>query len=642
MPGPLSEGGNVVSSDRQELLVDRLDQVIRGVIVPTLAVGLAAFQLYTAVTSPLVAMKQRVIHLALIAVLIMLMRPDRSRRWTRYVDYAVAVTALLPAVYMLMNYEAIVLRSGIVLPSDRWMGIILIAIVMIVTKRVMGWPLVIISAISLLYALYGNYIPGAFGHRGYSISRLVSHLYLTTEGILGVPLGASATFIYLFVFLGVLMEKTKTGDVFIQTAYALTGRFRGGPAMTAVVASALFGTLNGSAAANVVTTGTFTIPLMKRTGYSAKVAGAVEAAASSGGQIMPPVMGAAAFVMAELTGIPYIEIAKSALIPALLYFGSLLIAVYLEAGKQNLGVIPSHELPRIGQVIAKRWPLFVPIVVLVYLLVQGFTPMRAGIVAVGTSFLVSLFSADTRLSLRDLVDLCVTAARATSEVMVVCASAGIIAGVMTLTGLGLKLSGIIISGAGGNLFLALVYTAVASLILGMGLPTVAAYLLLAVLVAPGLVSMGVPVIAAHMFIFYFGLISAITPPVAVAAYAAAGISGADPISTGWEAFRLGIVKLIVPFVFVYSPVLLFIGSPGEVLLAFVTAVIGVFFLAAAGSGWLGAPMSPFYRLLLFGASLLLVIPGLYTDALGLALALLTYALWRYLGRRSSFAGTTPV
>jgi TRAP transporter 4TM/12TM fusion protein len=463
-------------------------------------------------------------------------------------------------------------------------------------------------------------------------------MYLTTEGIYGLVLGVSATFIYLFVLFGAFLKVSGGGQLFIDIAYGLFGRVRGGPAKVAVVASGLFGTVSGSAVANVVGTGTFTIPLMKSIGYQPHFAGAVEAVASSGGQLMPPIMGAAAFIMSEILQIPYFRICLHALLPALLYYFCAFIMVDLEAAKTGLKGVPSEALPRVGRILRERGLLLLPLPVLIYILaVVQATPMKAAFWAIITTF--GLIASQTFLNLfRDLgrkgslsqagVSLLRQTTTAMHEgavgtliVASACATAGIVIGITNLTGLGLKLSGILVDLSHGYLLALLVLTMIASIILGMGLPTTACYILLAVLAAPALIKMGVMPIAAHLFVFYFGIISAITPPVAGAAYAAAPLAGVGPMKIGFTACRLGIAAFILPYMWVYGPALLLIGEPLKVALGVVTSVIGIAACACAVQGYMLHRLSVLERILLMIAALLLIKPGWITDGIGLALLL---------------------
>lgn len=597
-------------------------------IAAALAVSLALFHLYTAWEGPYTALQQRITHISGILGFAFLTIAASARWPLRVVMLVLVGLVTLPALYLMLNFREVIMTAGMTLDKQIALGAILIAATLIATYFVLGLPLLVIACTALAFAFFGHLLPSNVGHVGYSVSRITAHLYLTTEGILGTPIGACATYIFLFILFSAILEKTGMGAVFIGLGHALTGRRRGGPAYVAVTSSALFGSINGSAVANVASTGTFTIPLMIRAGYARQTAAAIEAAASSGGQIMPPIMGAAAFLMASFTGIPYIQIAWHALFPALLYFGAIFAAVQLGAHKYAVGTVDADEMPSFGKLLKTKGYMLLPIPVLIFFLMQGYTPFRSGFYAIGVALALSLLSKETRLSPPGFVDLAVTAMRNMLPVAVACACAGIVIGVLTLTGLGLKLSGLIVDASGGSLFAALVITAFASIVLGMGLPTVGVYLLLSVLVAPALVQMGVPLIAAHMFIFYFGLVSAITPPVALAAYAAAAISGSKPLATSVEAFMIGLSKVVVPFVFVYGPELLMIGTWPDIAIAVVSASLGVYALAIFSTGWWNGTLAPWRRGVVGIGATLMLVPGGWSDVAGLPLILAALYLAR--------------
>ncbi|MEI4488761.1 TRAP transporter fused permease subunit [Frigidibacter sp. MR17.14] len=510
----------------------------------------------------------------------------------RILCYALAVLALVPGLHIQASYLDIVMRGAMAKPADLWVFAVLMAGLFVLVQRRVGWALIALMMAALLYAWFGYLIPGRYGHGGYDLRRLASTLMLSTEGVYGVPMGVAVEYIFLFSLLGSLLMRIGTGEVFVDVARGLTGRMRGGPGLSAALSSALLGTINGSAVANVVTTGTFTIPLMKRTGYSATLAGAIEAAASSAGQILPPVMGAAAFLMAEVIGVPYATIALAGLVPGLLYVLALMAAVWLEAGR--LGLQPDREagLALLGRTLRERGYLLLPLALLVGCLVAGMTPVRAAVWAILGALALSPWRRDTRIGPVDLVLTCRETLISVMPIVAAVAAAGVVIGVLNLTGLGLMLSGLILDLGGGNVMVILLLTAVVSFLLGMGLPTSAAYLLLAVLVAPALTKLGVPPIVAHMFIFYYGLVSAITPPVALAAYAAASISGGDANRTAFEAVRLGFVKLLVPFLFVTMPGLLMVGSGPAIAVSILLAVPAVLGLTVAFAGWCLVPLSP--------------------------------------------------
>lgn len=609
-----------------------------GWLAALIAVGLALFHLYTAWAGPYTALQQRIVHLSGILGFTFLSLAAVSGWPKRALLLVLVVLVTLPAIYLMLNFREVIMTAGMVVLKQVYLGSIVIVAVLIATYLVLGLPLLIIAGAALAFALFGQYLPSSVGHAGYSFARVTSHMYLTTEGILGTPIGACATYIFLFILFSAILEKTGMGAVFIGLGHALTGRRKGGPAYVAVTSSALFGSINGSAVANVASTGTFTIPLMIRAGYARQTAAAIEAAASSGGQIMPPIMGAAAFLMASFTGIPYIEIAYHALVPALLYFGAIFAAVQLGAHKYNVDTVDADDMPTFTELLRTKGYMLLPIPVLIFFLMQGYTPFRSGFYSIGVALALSLISKETRLSPAGFVDLAMTATRNMLPVAVACACAGIVIGILTLTGLGLKLSGLIVDASGGSLFAALVITAFTSIVLGMGLPTVGVYLLLSVLVAPALVNMGVPLIAAHMFIFYFGLVSAITPPVALAAYAAAAIAGSKPLATSVEAFLIGLAKVVVPFVFVYGPELLLIGDWPGITVAIISAALGVYALAIFSTGWWNGRLDPWRRIAVGIGATLMLVPGGWTDVVGLPVILAALYILRNPARDPAVQG----
>jgi TRAP transporter 4TM/12TM fusion protein len=590
-------------------------------IVYWIAVGWSIFQLYTAMFGMLAAQLQRSIHLSFAFALLFLLYPFRSSstanklKWT---DFLFAAFAGFIGLYLTFNYTRLMEAGGEYLPLDYAVGACGTLLTLEAARRVVGTPIVVIAGSFLLYAYFGPYFPGFLAHRGYSIQRIVSHMYFTTEGILGIPLGVSATFIFLFILFGAFLEKTGIGKLFIDIANAIAGWASGGPAKVAVITSALEGTVSGSSVANTVGSGSFTIPMMKKLGYRPEFAGAVEAAASTGGQIMPPIMGAAAFLMAEFIGMPYIEIAKAAAIPACLYFLGILIEVHFEAKRCNLRGLNRDELPRFLTVLKERGQLFVPLIAIIYVLTEGFTPTYAALTGLGLSVLAGALRKDTRMGFWDIINALEAGARGALGVAIACATAGIIVGVVTLTGLGLKFANGLIDLAGGNMFFTLFFTMIASLILGMGAPTTANYVITSTMAAPALVQLGVPMLAAHMFVFYFGIIADITPPVALAAYAGAGIAKADPFKTGVIASKLAVGAFIVPYIFVYSPAMLLIGTtPLGLVQNLITACGGMLGVGAAMIGFCLAPMNWGERVLFAAAGLMLIDPGTLTDILGI-------------------------
>jgi TRAP transporter 4TM/12TM fusion protein len=472
----------------------------------------------------------------------------------------------------------------------------------------------------LAYAYFGDYFPGFMSHRGYDVKRIATHMWFTTEGILGVPLGVSANFIFLFILFGAFLEKTGIGKLFIDIADSIAGWASGGPAKVAVITSAFEGTVSGSSVANTVGSGSFTIPMMKKLGYRPEFAGAVEASASTGGQIMPPVMGAAAFLMSEFISVPYIEIAKAAAIPACLYFLGIFIEVHFEAKRCGLLGMPWDKVPRIWNVLKERGHLFVPLIAIIYVLTEGYTPTRAALVGLGLSVAAGMLTKATRMSIPEIFNALETGARGALGVAIACATAGIIVGVVTLTGLGLKMANGLVDLAGGYLLPTMFFTMITSLILGMGVPTTANYVITATMCAPALVLLGVPTLAAHLFVFYFGIIADITPPVALAAYAGAGIARANPFWTGVTASKLAVGAFIVPYIFVLNPAMVLIGTtPFLLTMDLVTACAGMFGVGAAMIGFCVAPMNWFERIWFGIGGLMLIDPGLVTDVIGVAM-----------------------
>lgn len=591
------------------------------------AVAAALFHLYAAGVEPFTALVQRPIHLAFMAVIGFLVlgtkragasdegggpEPEAGRAtvWGRWV---LAGLTVLVCLYLASQNQELVRRSGSPTTLDLAAGALAIVLVLELARRATGWGLVTVCGLALAYAWAGPHLPGFLAHRGYGPERLIEHLYLSTEGIWGVPLGVSADFVYLFILFGAVLEVAGGGALLIALADRVAGRTRGGPAKTAAVASALMGSLSGSAVANVVTTGTFTIPLMKRAGFQPHFAAAIEAAASTGGQLMPPIMGAGAFILATWTNIPYMKVAAAAAIPALLYYVALLAAIHFRAGK--MGIEPSTV--RVHEPVANRLHLLLPVVFIVVFLAAGRSPMRAAFWGVVSSLAMAYLRPATRPGAKALGEMLDRAGRGAVQVAAACAAAGIVVGVASLTGIGLRLSGLIVTLSHGSLLAALILTALGSIVLGMGLPTTAAYVVLAALGAPALVELGVPLLGAHLFIFYFGCISNVTPPVSLAAFAAAGIADAPPLKTAVSAAVLAGAGFLVPFMFIYGPPLLLEGSVWEITLAVVTASLGVTALAAATMGFGRRDLVAWERLVLGVGAVCLVFPGALTDGAGL-------------------------
>ena len=570
---------SAIPADRNQSLVN----IIAGIVM-ILAVCLSIYQLYTAGIAALTALVQRSIHLGAILSLTFLLKPPfkgaRKDKFTFWLclDWCLVVAAICCTFYICYNLTAIFERQGDWLRSDLVVSIIGTILVLEACRRVIGFIMTGICAAGILYAMYGPYMPELIIHKGYSIERIATTLWLTTEGIFGIPIGVAATFVFVFVLFGAILETTGGGAFFIDMAYSLTGRFSGGPAKTSVVASGFMGSVSGSAVGNVVATGSFTIPMMKKVGYRPHVAGAIEAAASTGGQLMPPIMGAGAFLMAEFTNTSYLTIIKVALIPAIMYYITVILFVHYEAQKFGLKGQPKESLPRIMNVIKKGLHFIIPVVILIYVLVSNYSPMMAGFVAVMSTLATSLiantvrWAVDTtrlprgdsqRISLgrfglnefQLLIRALENGAKNAIMVSVACAAAGIIVGMVTLTGMGLKFSSLVLDLSYGIKVLAILLIGAASLVLGMGLPVTASYIVLATLAGPALMDMGVPIMVAHMIVFWYSQDANVTPPVSLASFAGAGVAGANPMKTAFTSWKLAKGLYIIPIIMAYRPLL---------------------------------------------------------------------------------------
>lgn len=574
-----------------------------------LAVLLVGFTLYTAYFGVFPDGLQRSFHLLTVLLFVFLSSihsSDGQRSPMRSVFMLACIAiALLTLGHHLLNYDAINSRYGAITHYEIVFGILLILVLFEGCRRTIGWSIVILATIFILYALYGRMLSSGIGHRGYSVERIISQVYLGGGGIFGTPLGVSATFVTIVVVLGSLLEKTGGGKVLMDIATSLTGRMRGGPAKAAVVGSSLMGMISGTAVANVLTTGPISIPLMRKSGYRAEAAGAIEAVASTGGQLMPPVMGAAAFIMAEFTNTSYLEIAKAAFLPAVVFYAVLLAMVHFEAVRHNIPLVKKDENSGSWGSIARHSYLLLPLPVFIYMLLSGYSIMLSGFWAVMASWAVSYVSKTTALGFKGIIEVCTFSIKAVAPVAMACAAAGIIIGMITMTGVGLKFSTLVVALSGGHLFIALVLTMVSCLILGMGLPTAAAYILVATLVAPALVNMGVPLLAAHLFVLYSAMLSSITPPVALAAYAAASVANANPLKIAVLAVRFGVAAFVVPYFFVYDPAILGIDTTGvQIAASFITAILGGICASAAITGYLFVKLDLISRLALIVAGVL--------------------------------------
>ncbi|WP_313162437.1 TRAP transporter permease [Sedimentibacter sp.] len=636
---------NDIVEDIEEVSKEEVDKILRkydkgsdfrvfsgnlNKIISIILLCFSLFQLYTAIFLGMEPMILRSIHLAFGLSLIFLLYPA-SKKWPKDklhpLDVITALIAVIVCFYVVVFYKDLVYRAGRITTTDMVIGLMAVFLVLEAARRVIGLPMVIISILFIAYAFLGPYIPGKLAHRGVSLNNFAQHIFFTTEGIMGLPIGVSSTFIFMFLLFGAYLEKTGMGEFFINLANSISGSSPGGPAKVAVISSGCMGTLSGSSVANVVGTGSFTIPMMKRLGYKNEFSGAVEATASTGGQLMPPIMGAAAFLMAEITNTPYFTIIKAAAVPALLYYFGVWVGVHFEAKKLNLTGMSKDQIPKISHVMKTRGHLIIPIISVMYLLIQGFSPIRAALGAIVTTLICSAFKKDTRMSFNDIVDGLIKGAKSALTVVSACACAGIIIGVVTQTGLGLKMGSVIVGMANGNLFLTLFFTMITSLILGIGVPTTANYVITSTIAAPALLLLGVDVIPAHMFVFYFGIIADVTPPVCLAAVAASGIAKSEPMRTGVQATRLAIAAFLIPYIFVHSPRILMINTT-PLLLAFdiVTALVGITCIAIALTGFFKTHMSIIEKVLFIAGGILLVLTKVHFVVIGAVLVALAYTI----------------
>lgn len=601
------------------------------ILINAICIVFAIFQLYTAAFGILDAHLQRAIHLAFGFLLIFLLYPAR-KSWSRTsmhpLDVLFALVGAASALYIVVNYQELVFRAGMNNETDFIVGVVGTLMVFEAARRVVGWPMITVAFVFIAYAFFGPYIPGIMAHRGVQVQELFDHLFFTTEGIFGTPMGVSSTFIYLFILFGSYLEATGLGKFFIDLANAVAGWAAGGPAKVAVLSSGLMGTVSGSSVGNVAGTGAFTIPMMKKLGYRPAFAGAVEAAASTGGQLMPPVMGAAAFLMAEFVGVPYFDVVKAAVIPALLYYIGVWLGVHYEAKKYGLKGTPREELPKFGPLFMEKGHLAIPLAVIVYLLVSGYTPMRAALAAIALSIICACLRKSTRIGLKEIVNGLIDGSKGVLGVLIACATAGIIIGVVTKTGVGLKVATALLDLSGGQLLPAMFFTMITSLILGMGVPTTANYVITSTIAAPALVQMDVPVLAAHMFAFYFGIVADVTPPVALAAYAGAGIAGANPMRCGVIAAKLAIAAFIVPYIFVLAPELLMINATTlTIAYSALTAIIGMWGVSMAMIGFCQNALNSLQRVLFMAGGICMIIPGHITDLVGVV-CLIAAFMWQ--------------
>ncbi len=646
-----TESFQQLSEEEQQAILQKYDpesntRSVDGIMKKVIFFGLLAFslfQLYTAIEGQFTAYIQRSIHLGFALSLIFLMFPAmkksiRKRKIPIY-DYLLSILSIGVGLYWPIQYQELVFRVGTMTDLDFIVGALAILLTLEAARRTVGLPITIIATVFLVYAFFGPYFPGFLAHRGQDLSSLVHLMFFTTDGILGTPISVSATFIFVFLLFGSFLVKTGVGQYFNDLAVTLAGRLTGGPAKVAIFSSALQGTISGSSVANVVTSGSYTIPMMKKLGYRKEFAGGVEAAASTGGQLMPPIMGAAAFLMVEfIGGITYWEIAKAAAIPAVLYFAGIWIMTHFEAKRVGLKGMSKEEMPDRKEVLKKLY-LLIPIIAIIVLMFIGVPTMQAALWGIVAAVVFSAIDKETRMNFKDIIDALVDGARTALAVAAATAAAGIIVGVVVKTGLGLSLANGLISASGGNILLTLFFTMLASIVLGMGSPTTANYVITSTIAAPAIITLlmldmpagaTVPLVvalSAHLFVFYFGIIADITPPVALAAFAAAGVSGGDPIKTGVVAAKLAIAAFIIPYMVIFSPALLMIDTTFlEVIWVVFTAITGMIAIGAGMIGYWYRKVTWIERIFAVGAGLLLIYPESFSDIAGLIIFAILLAI----------------
>lgn len=624
-----------------------------GKITFVVGVAMALFHLYFSSIGLVTTIGVRSGHLIFAMCLIFLIYPLNRKGIiknkilagaSRGLDLLCAGMATVAGMYIIMIYPEMNYHLGNLTIYDKVFGAIIILLTLEITRRTIGYSLTIIAVIFLLYAYFGPYMPGMLAHRGVNMERIISQMYCTLEGIYGIPIGVMATYVYLFVLFGAFLERSGATEFFIKLSYVLTGKYAGGPAKTAVFASSLMGSVSGSAIANAVTTGAITIPLMKKVGYRPETAAGIEAAASTGGQMMPPLMGAGAFIMSEYTGIPYTHIVKISIIPAILYYMTVWLFVHNEAIKLGLKGLSKAELPQMGETLKEGFHCLFPLALLIVLLVAGYSPTLAATASTAAVLVVGWCRKASRIGFMGILETLAKASRMALSVSAACACAGLIVGVVGLTGLGLKFSGMVLEIAGSNLFMALVLVLFASLVLGMGLPVTASYIMLATLAAPVLSELGVPMVAAHLIIFWYSQSANVTPPVCLAAYAAAGIAGADSMKTGIEGVKLAKGLFLIPLLFAYRPEILFTSGIGDALLITLFGVVGLVAGVAALDGFLIRPLNLILRIMMLVAAVGIFWPGRIYSIAGtiILLVILIYQIYHKMSIKKATADLTKM
>lgn len=603
---------------------------LRSILGKWVAVFFSAYVIYSMATLRIEEMRQLSLFLAFSLALAFIHYPLHPQkpgsRILILIDLVLAALSFTMAIYIYIDFWDFIFRVGIPTRWDIAFSILTMILVFEATRRAVGWPLLIIALVFILYTFVGHLLPPPLSHRGYDLQRITTTFFMTKNGIFGIPLKVMTQFIFLFVAFGAFFGVCGGTQFFIDLATALFGKLRGGPAKIAIAVSGMMGTISGSAVANTVTTGTLTIPLMKKIGFEKHIAAAVEATASSGGALMPPVMGAAAFVMAEFLGIPYISLCKAALIPAILYYLAVFSIVHFYSLKIGLQGLPQKEIPPIKAVFKNQWIFIIPLLVLIGTLIRGYSPRVAVLYSLVATVVMSVFKKEARMTPSKILDALAKSAYNSVMVACACATAGVVIGVVLLTGMGTKITTLVAQLSAGSLLIALPIVMLTSLLFGMGLPTVVCYVLLAATVAPSLVALGVSPLAGHLFIFYFGMLCMVTPPVSFAAYAGAAIAEADPMKTGFAAWTFALAGFLLPYMFVYNESLLLIGTPLKIVVAVATSLVGIICLGASIIGYLRRTTRFYERVLLFGAALFLIKPGWTTDLIGLICAGIAVAL----------------
>jgi len=604
-----------------------------------IGLAMSVFHIYVLTIRAIDPWYFRSLHVVFAGVLLFAMVPGwKTKRMDRIpiADIIFMLMLVAPVVYMFVEFDEWIYRVGVVPTTwDFVFSLMFVAAVWEMARRASGWPLAILAALFILYGHFGDYMPGLFYHKGYDWDRMITYLF-SLDGIFGLPVLASAHYIFLFVLFGAFVDASGAGKFFVDFARCIAGRARGGPAKVSIVSSALIGTASGSSVANVVVDGVFNIPLMKASGFRGAVAGAIEAMNSTGGQIVPPVMGAGAFLMAEILGVPYPKVALAAVIPAFFYFIAAYFMIDFYSASIGLRGLRKDELPVFHKIMLEKGYLLIPLIVMIIcLMVLMYSPYLSAMIGIVCLIVVSWFRSETRLGPKAIIDILSKGARGSMEIASTCAAAGIIVGILTQTGLGTKFAMIIFNYSGGNLYIALVFTMIIAIVLGMGMPTTAAYAICASVLAPALIQLNVPEIAAHLFIFYFACLSALTPPVALASFAAAAIANAKTMEVGWQGMRFAIAGFIIPFMFVLGPAMVLEGSAFEIVMVVITGTFGVIALAASVQNWLLTHCAVWERIALAIAAITLIKPGLTTDLIGGAIMALIVVL--QLARRKKAA-----